>query len=714
MGFAAPLALLGLLAIGLPIVAHLLRRRDVPVRVLPTITLLRKADVTSRRRTRVVDRALLAARIALFALASAALAAPFVSSTLAFGDGRVTSIAIVLDDSMSMSRREDGHTLLDAARERARAIVDALPPGSEVALVLAGDPERILVPRSADLQLAREALDDLPPGTSRGTALGAAVELAARQLAGARHSFRRVLVLSDLADHAGVHEVDPRHDVSVEFERIGGAPGPANLAIAEARATPDPTTPGYTSIAVDVRNFGDARTRVPVRIEQRGRILARTEIDLAGDGGRAVLRLATPSDGTSVEAALDLRPPDGLPADDRRAVLLRGASAARILLVDGDPRPLASRGATRGGDEVRFAAHALTIAASSDRTLAHRTVDPGALSTVPLDEVDVIVLANVVLRDGPTIARIGAHLEQGGGLLIAGGDHVTPAAYGRLASVMPARVVSISEGGDHALEARDRAGAWLETRGMGLESVRSRRRLVLEPAANAEVALAWSDGMPALVLDPSHRIAVLGTSLDDAWSDLPYRPAFLPLLVQILRALSPAGAMPEASFAPGHAPVLRLPPDVTRLELVSPAGSIVSFDGPALHRPIDLDSLADPGAWGVRIATGDGALREVPRSAFVIAPPIDESDLRTTRDVSGEPDGPAVAVAASADRAPTVIRQPVGSWFYALVGLLGVLEGALRARPLRAVTRARRSRSAGRRRSVRRARDRESSDRSPR
>ena len=48
MGFAAPWALLGLLAVGVPIVAHLLRRRDVPLRALPTIALLRKADVAIR------------------------------------------------------------------------------------------------------------------------------------------------------------------------------------------------------------------------------------------------------------------------------------------------------------------------------------------------------------------------------------------------------------------------------------------------------------------------------------------------------------------------------------------------------------------------------------------------------------------------------------------------------------------------------------------
>ena len=102
MGFAAPWALLALAAVALPVIAHLLRRRDVPVRPLPTIALLRKADVASRRRVRVVDRVLLASRIALIALAALALAAPYASATLAWGDGRVASVAIVIDDSMSM------------------------------------------------------------------------------------------------------------------------------------------------------------------------------------------------------------------------------------------------------------------------------------------------------------------------------------------------------------------------------------------------------------------------------------------------------------------------------------------------------------------------------------------------------------------------------------------------------------------------------------
>jgi hypothetical protein len=120
IGLAAPLALLGLAAIALPIIAHLLRRRDVPIRKIATLALLRKADVASRRTVRIVDRTLLAARIALVAIAAVALGAPYVTSALAWGDGRLTSVAIVIDDSMSMSRRAGEGTLLVTAIVRAR------------------------------------------------------------------------------------------------------------------------------------------------------------------------------------------------------------------------------------------------------------------------------------------------------------------------------------------------------------------------------------------------------------------------------------------------------------------------------------------------------------------------------------------------------------------------------------------------------------------
>ncbi|MFI5309318.1 MAG: BatA domain-containing protein, partial [Polyangiales bacterium] len=120
MGLETPLALLGLLAAVLPWLAHRVKRRDLVPSPLPTLALLRKADARKRRSRGLTDIVLLALRVAIVIAASIALAAPYAVARLSFGDGRVASAVIVVDDSLSMMRRDGSETLLQRAIERAR------------------------------------------------------------------------------------------------------------------------------------------------------------------------------------------------------------------------------------------------------------------------------------------------------------------------------------------------------------------------------------------------------------------------------------------------------------------------------------------------------------------------------------------------------------------------------------------------------------------
>lgn len=682
MGFAAPWALLALAAVALPVIAHLLRRRDVPVRPLPTIALLRKADVASRKRVRVVDRVLLAARIALIALAVLALAAPYATATLAWGDGRVASVALVIDDSMSMSRQDGGTTPLERAARRAEEIIGALPAGSEVAIVLAGDPPRLLAARSEELGLVSSRLDSLRPGGARGTALAPAVELAARQLSGARHPLRRMIVLSDLARHAELTELDAPRDAPLELERVGSEEDAPNLAITDAIAASDPTEPGQLAIAIEVRAFGGADVaRVPVVVRHAGVEIARGDVVIEQGRGRTTLRAPAPTGGDpTAEVAIETGAPDALPIDDRRGVLLRSASAPRVLLVDGDPQPLGRRRIGGGGEEVRFLAQALSLAPRDEGAFLHRTVDRDTFLGAGIDEVDVVVLANVALRRGsPLVARVQQHLARGGGLLVAGGDHVEPGGWATMESMLPARIVARVQGESVGLE-RAADTALVPPGPTGLEAVRVTQRLALEPSAGGEVALVWRDGSPALVVDVERRVAVLGTTLDDAWSDLPYRPGFLPLAVRLVRSLAPPGAMPDAPFSPGHAPELRAPHGATALVLIGPGGRVLERDGAALARAIDLDAAIEPGAWRVQVATADHALEEAPRSAFVVAPPISESDLAPGEIPERESTSGSAPLAESGRAS---VRRSIAPWVFALFGLLALAEGALRLTPRR-------------------------------
>jgi hypothetical protein len=647
MGFTLPLALLGALAVAAPIVIHLLRQRDVPTRSLPTVALLRRATAESRRKLRLRDRMLLLLRaLAVLAFAIGA-SGPWLASTRAFDDGRRASIAIVLDDSMSMARRESGERLLATAIARANDQLDALPQDSEVALVLAGSPARLVVPRTRELARVRRALAAIPDATARGTALSEALELARASLSGAAQP-RRVVVFSDFAAHARLTELPPTRGIEWALEALAPA-APANAAILEAHAAPDPTTPGRLSIEVVLRAPAGRHTLEVVHDDV---VLGRAEVvvepgEEAGalvHPARATIHVTPPP---VPDATVRLVTEDALDLDDARGVLLRPSAALRALLVDGEPHP------SRDRDEVGFLARAIEATPHDDGGIAFRVVDPDAFASNALDEVDVVVLANVATlrpRDADGLRRF---VEAGGGLLVAMGERVEPRvlraqlpwlpASPRAARALPEITTLRSVGHLPAIDAR------------------VSRLVALEPSLGAEVLVETGgadEGAPVLVRSAfgEGRVAVLAIPVDDAWSELPYSPGYLPLVSELLRDLAAARRAPGALISAGAS-----------LE-IAPQHLVRAPDG-SIHEPVDgrFDDTAAPGVY--RVLEGD----EV-KSSFVVAPPASESDL-----TPGSP--PEVATGDETNGAGSERRRrPIDPWFFLLGGLCLLGEGWLRAR----------------------------------
>ena len=140
-----PWAWLGLAAVAVPVLVHLLARRHAVRVTFPTLRFLPAANSSSIRRHRLSDVALMCLRMLIVAAAVAALAQPFVVTTTRTRDlGSSVSRAVIVDSSESMLRRAaDGRDALTAARERARNLASeaaraTLIEGPRLAPALAG------------------------------------------------------------------------------------------------------------------------------------------------------------------------------------------------------------------------------------------------------------------------------------------------------------------------------------------------------------------------------------------------------------------------------------------------------------------------------------------------------------------------------------------------------------------------------------------------
>jgi len=127
MIFQNPWAWIGAAAIAVPILVHLLTRHRVDRTPFPTLRFLPVLPLTTVRRYRLTDLALLAVRCGVLLAATWALAQPYFVTAIR-PDTSAIARAIVLDTSASMSRRGvRGVPALDEAR----ASIAALEPHAD-------------------------------------------------------------------------------------------------------------------------------------------------------------------------------------------------------------------------------------------------------------------------------------------------------------------------------------------------------------------------------------------------------------------------------------------------------------------------------------------------------------------------------------------------------------------------------------------------------
>jgi hypothetical protein len=325
-----------------------------------------------------------------------------------------------------------------------------------------------------------------------------------------------------------------------------------------------------------------------------------------------------------------------------------------VLLVDGDPNPDPRK------RETAFISHALDVAPRIGRSFAVETLDAQDLSESAIIRSDVVLLANATL-DEKWLPLIQRFVGGGGSLWITAGDRINPRVYGSvLRELLPGRYT--------ATRTEERPVSLVAADLPELEQAKVRARTpIAETALDAVVTARFSDGTPAMVEHRyrSGRVAMLATSIDDAWTDLPYQPVFVPFVLYALERL--AGRSQHSVMPYG---LVSLPGSTAtqRVQVVTPSGRTVDLSE---ADRVGFRDTSEIGAYRVLINGVDGE-----RFAFVVDAPESESDL-----VAGEPpETPSVAREAAGD-ASKGTEQPLTPWL--LIGALGLAFSELWLRQVR-------------------------------
>jgi Aerotolerance regulator N-terminal len=341
IGFLHPWALLGLVTAAIPILLHLLARREPPTVVFPAVRYLITTTKEHQRRLKLQNLLLLAVRTLLIIVLVLAAAGPTVPLRGVPGHAP-SALVLIVDNSPSSAAVVAGSARLGYLVSAARQVLGRATPDDALWLLTADG-----IPQRGDRGTLTEQLRNLEVAPRR-VDLGAALTLAGEILA-PQPKPGEIVLLSDLQASA----VSPATvDVPLLVARPADPP-PPNVGVARLETGTQPWSSEGGRVVVSLA--GDSGTAVPVttRIGQRPPAQA-----LARAGGAAALSVPGVAAGWwTVEAELA---PDEFRLDDRRLGVVRVAPVARATWDTGSryvaaaSEVLVSNRRVTGGDEVTF------------------------------------------------------------------------------------------------------------------------------------------------------------------------------------------------------------------------------------------------------------------------------------------------------------------------------------------------------------------------
>lgn len=636
MEFLNPLALAALAAAAIPLIIHLFNFRRPRKVDFSSLEFVKELQKSTMQRVRIKQWLLLLLRIMAIACLVLAFARPTLTGSLAGtvgGDVR-SSVALIVDNSLSMTLRDAGGEYLRQAKDVAAGIIDEMDTGDEI-FVLPTSGIRAADARYTNVGSAIEAVENLEPSPG-STSLEEAVLRAGEMLEGAAHLNREIYVLSDLqrsvlGDTSGTSVPD---DVRTYLVPVGDRIH-ANVAVTDVRVESRIIEAGQpVRISATLVNYGtDLIEDYVASVFLDGERLAQATADVPPNVPTTVTMTATPQERGWLSGVVRTEG-DAFEFDNERHFSLHVPERRRVLVV---------RGEGQRSDYVELALS--PELGRSGVAFEVTTIDETGLAAAGLTSYDAVILVGPRSLSSGEIAAIDRYVAGGGGLLLTPAAGAPAEDYNNLlASLSGGRFSGFSGslGGQQSIATFEN----VDLEHPLFEGVFSRRELREEVRVespeiyyamnysagpgNEQTLIGLSNGFPFLQEIHHERGAafLLSVAPEERWSDFPVRGLFIPLLYRSMYYLSASesvsgeqltaaqGAEIRISRAGESAQLRLIAPDST--EYVPEQRSLVG----ALLLTLEGSALDQLGVYDVR--TEDELVRR-------IAVNVDESesDLRT-------------------------------------------------------------------------------------
>jgi hypothetical protein len=660
MNFLSPIFLIGLPLVAVPVIIHLLSKRQQKKISWGAMRFLMQAATRKRRLFRLTDLLLLLLRTAAFLFFIFALARPLLPATW-LGGSVPREVILVLDQSMSMSRRVADATLFELQLQKANALLDDLKAGDTVRVLLAGEsPEWLTtdsLPASGSaLRKVRAQINELKP-TLGAADLIACVREAADLETPKDRSARVIVVISDgqrfgwRADERAVWAAIQSRikqsaiPTTVSLQFLGGDDASANLCVNKIEtlrpfgAINQPLT--FTASIQNHSKEPSAATLVTWRVNgQPAGVSTVTEL---APGASTTLNINHHFDSAGAfDVTCQLEATDNLAADNHSQLLVDIYERLPVLLVE-DPasaEPLEN--------DTPFVLAALgarnTDAKREWRSVFEPTViDSRALASTDLNKFRCVILANVRNLPPATIEKLEIYTQNGGGVWLALGSQTEERGFNESLyrgglGLAPLKLnAAIGDPNDRekffsvraASDAHPATTLLADFQRLDLDRARVYRRHQFDPFSGKDVSiLLQAQGGEPVVVERKlgrGRVIVQAIPLGVSWSTLPLCQAYVAMLHEWMWYLSEPN-LPKRNLGVGEALIEHAAKDKTLAELTLPDARKVEL--PASGPQFRYTATRLAGEYTLSVKAAD---RQANTKFYVQRNP-QESDLKSLTD----------------------------------------------------------------------------------
>ncbi|MDX2286721.1 MAG: VWA domain-containing protein [Bacteroidia bacterium] len=538
MNVLNPLALWGLLALAVPVIVHFFNLQRPKQLLFSNVAFVREIQRTVVRRLKLRQLLLLALRLLAVAALVLAFSNPVLTGAGATGPGS-RSVAILIDNSFSMTASNERGPYFQQALSLARSIIRSYGPQDEFLIMAASDPKPNLPFSGMD-----EALDQVQQLAVRqhSRTLGEWLSLGGALFGRASYAGQDLYLLSDfqqstiLADSSVPAASSP--GIRVFVSHVGGR-HPGNVYLTGHRiesAVLEPDKP--VSMRMTLVNDGGSEVRdLSIRLLADGKIAAISNVSLPAGGSQEVPMAFTPgrSGWISGYAELDDQP---VSFDNRRYFSIYVPEQEQILIVEEQSsRPLR------------------ILYQNLFKTFSPAFVSSQAFSTVDLRRYRAVIWAGMSQPGGGAAERLQNFVQAGGNLLIFPGTRASVPALNSLLGTLEAgsmaEAVSIESGAPAGVaDLSHPAFRGIFSPGSGRQASREFdapsvfRYYPLSPDSRTVYTdiIQLENRSPLLreVRTGGGTLYLFSTPLEPEWTDLQIKSIFTPLMFRLSQLMNQA------------------------------------------------------------------------------------------------------------------------------------------------------------------------------